>query len=529
MLLKGYNKNAIIVCVLIWTRRNNEMMKKSTKKVIVTILACCLAFAGTEKATTREQVIKVKAETTAIPISDADELYNINNDLGGNYYLTKDIDMKEYGRWEPIEAFYGTLDGRGHAIKNLTTVTDNECSGLFATIGGNATIENLAMINANITGKYAGGIVGKVEHYFRSRTLNSCVGYDGNITIKNCYVSGNVTGNAYCRGGIVGGYIYYEGTVTISNCFNESKECEGGIVGLEGSPSPCVSAIENCYNAADCYSGGIAGTLKGTVRNCYSTGNIVNIPLNNPGGVVGTAEQNAYLLNSYYLRDSKAQINTSLKGVGKTSDSSGQSANGLNKNAMQNESSFKNWDFANTWEMVSGVNDGMPVLRSLRKYFKASKATADKSDGKYYSEPFFVTLEAADGVTIYYTTDGTKPRKNSAVYTAPIEVSKNTTLKYFTEKSGYKNSEITTKKYKIRTPKGKADKKAGVYKKKVSVRLTAPKGTAIYYTTDGKTPTEKSKVYKKKLTLKKSTTLKFITAKEGWSNSAVSTVKYVIQ
>lgn len=510
-------------------------MKKMQRNLLTTILLVSMIFSAIPVYVAQEKAVEVEAATTAIPISNADELYNINNDLGGNYYLTKDIDMKSYGRWEPIEGFYGTLDGKGHAIKNLTTVTDKEYSGLFGIIGGDATIKNLVMVNVCVTGSYAGGIAGKIESYDWSSELYYGIGRDGIITIKNCYVSGQVTGNSYYRGGIVGGYechsvSRFAGTVNISNCYNESIDCRGGIIGSEEYADSSASlTIENCYNAADCYFGGITETLRGNARNCYSTGNIVNNPSYNLGGVAGEALQNAYLLNCYYLCDSKSKINTTIKGVGATNAPSGQSANALNKAAMKKKSSFKDWDFNNTWEMVTGVNDGMPVLRSLRKYFRVSKATNDKSANKYYSKAFSVTLKAADGVTVYYTTDGTKPTKKSAVYSSPISISKNTTLKYITAKSGYKSSAVTTKKYKIRTPEAKVSKKGGTYKKKVTVRLTAPKGTTIYYTTDGKTPTKKSKVYKGKLTLKKSTTLKYIAVKEGWSSSAVATEKYVIK
>ena len=376
-------------------------MKKTKKTLLLAMLLLSMSFSAMPTYVAPVKETKVEAETTAIPISNADELYNINNDLGGSYYLTADIDMQSYGRWEPIEDFYGTLDGNGHAIKNLTTVTDKDNSGLFGSVGGNATIKNLAMVNASITGYYAGGIVGRVEKYTYS---SDNVLADGTITIKNCYVSGVVIGKGYDRGGILGGYRYFNGVVNISNCFNESIECRGGIVGSEeDAGSDAILTIENCYNAADCYFGGIAEKLRGTIRNCYSTGNIVNSehPSYILGGVAEYAYENAYLLNCYYLRDTKRQINLNNKGVGYTNAVSGQTANALNKDAMKKQESFKDWDFINTWEMVPGVNEGMPVLRSLRQYFKVSTVSADKSANKEYTEAFSVTLNAEEGSILY--------------------------------------------------------------------------------------------------------------------------------
>lgn len=72
-------------------------------------------------------------------------------------------------------------------------------------------------------------------------------------------------------------------------------------------------------------------------------------------------------------------------------------------------------------------------------------------------------------------------------------------------------------------------KKAGTYKNKVTVTIKnkASKGK-LYYTTDGKTPTTKSKIYKKALTFKKTTVLK-VRCISGSQKSSVVTRKYVIK
>lgn len=72
-------------------------------------------------------------------------------------------------------------------------------------------------------------------------------------------------------------------------------------------------------------------------------------------------------------------------------------------------------------------------------------------------------------------------------------------------------------------------KKAGTYTNKVTVTIKnkASKGK-LYYTTNGKTPTTKSKIYKKALTFKKTTVLK-VRCISGSQKSAVVTRKYVIK
>ena len=65
-----------------------------------------------------------------------------------------------------------------------------------------------------------------------------------------------------------------------------------------------------------------------------------------------------------------------------------------------------------------------------------------------YTQAQNVTISCTtEDVTIYYTTDGNAPTTNSTVYSAPINVSTNTTIKAMAAKSGYDNSAIATAEY----------------------------------------------------------------------------------
>lgn len=112
-----------------------------------------------------------------IPIRTIEELYNIRNDLDGNYRLMNDIDLTEAtakggdwdymgNGWNPIgsndvygaEAFTGTFDGDGHAIIGMrievTTwpagAGDEVFLGLFARIDG-GTVKNLVLTDGNVS------------------------------------------------------------------------------------------------------------------------------------------------------------------------------------------------------------------------------------------------------------------------------------------------------------------------------------------------------------------------------------------
>lgn len=60
-----------------------------------------------------------------------------------------------------------------------------------------------------------------------------------------------------------------------------------------------------------------------------------------------------------------------------------------------------------------------------------------------------VSLMAADGAEIYYTLDGTPPTPASTLYTGPIPVTENTTIRAIAVKSGYKNSQPVTLDYTV--------------------------------------------------------------------------------
>ena len=67
--------------------------------------------------------------------------------------------------------------------------------------------------------------------------------------------------------------------------------------------------------------------------------------------------------------------------------------------------------------------------------------------GTYYeAQEVAIACSTADA-TIYYTTDGTEPDENSAVYSEPIAVAESMTIKAIAMKEGYENSNVATAEY----------------------------------------------------------------------------------
>ena len=90
------------------------------------------------------------------PIFEASDLDRVRENLTGDYWLMRDIDLSGYSNWDPIgtleNPFAGDFQGNGFIINNMTITDSVRNSGLFGTING-ATINKLGVTNANVTGQ----------------------------------------------------------------------------------------------------------------------------------------------------------------------------------------------------------------------------------------------------------------------------------------------------------------------------------------------------------------------------------------
>ena len=142
-----------------------------------------------------------------------------------------------------------------------------------------------------------------------------------------------------------------------------------------------------------------------------------------------------------------------------------------------------------------------------------------------------VTLsDATTGATIYYTTDGSTPTVTSASYSAPIAVTATATIKAMAAAAGYSNSVVASGTFTISLPVAAAptfSPAPGPYTSTQSVSLAdSTAEAAIYYTTDGSTPTISSTLYSAPIAVSSNTTIQAIGAAPGYANSAVATGTY---
>ena len=187
-------------------------------------------------------------------ITNEEELKNISKNLNYHYILKNDILIKDVANgksnWTPIgiaensedyleNAFCGSLDGNGKAVKNIKILFDEKTEqyGMFGCLYG-ATVRNLTIESAKIEGHSDVAILASVNYG----------------TIENCKVSGDVLAYSYDKGTSVG-------TIASKNYANIYN---------------CDARVKIDVNAVSTTVGGIVAENEGFIDNCSYTGDITS-------------------------------------------------------------------------------------------------------------------------------------------------------------------------------------------------------------------------------------------------------------
>lgn len=301
--------------------------------------------------------------------------------------------------WTPIgttqRSFSGNFDGNNKVISGIY-VNDVTYAGLFGYCYDvkilNVTIKE-SYIKASYYSGYAGGLV---AYSYKYVAIDNCTNYAdvsgkyaGGIVgfypfgrIYGCANLGTITAlgtNAYA-GGIVGyRKPIMENETIIRKCYNLgtiSGTISGGIVGYIRFPVMSVNTIylsstleiNDCYNAGDIsstnFSGGIIGqadydsswvgniNLRKTINSSYNIGTLTSngtcgqfIGRFSPVGSKSVTPV-SFLGDNYYCNES----NTPKLSIGNIDDSI-DSATLLTKEQAQNKDSYLSFDFENVWTM----------------------------------------------------------------------------------------------------------------------------------------------------------------------------------
>ncbi|MBP5340875.1 MAG: chitobiase/beta-hexosaminidase C-terminal domain-containing protein [Bacteroidales bacterium] len=131
-------------------------------------------------------------------------------------------------------------------------------------------------------------------------------------------------------------------------------------------------------------------------------------------------------------------------------------------------------------------------------------------------------------VTIYYTTDGNTPTNGDTEYSDPFAIDcPTTTVKAIAVRNGHSSTVAnTTLTCKVPTPVITMDGANAT----IALGAGSPNGTALYYTTDGTTPSDASTPYNgSPVTLTNTQTIKVIAVKSGYTNSDIASADYIVE
>ena len=148
--------------------------------------------------------------------------------------------------------------------------------------------------------------------------------------------------------------------------------------------------------------------------------------------------------------------------------------------------------------------------------------------GTYHAAQSVVLTDSTPNATIYYTLDGTTPSTSSSLYSGPIAISQNAVLNAIAVANS-SSSLVATAKYTMPAATICYRPAPGTYLTSQSVALSSyTAGAAIYYTTDGSTPTIGSNLYTGPLTVSSTKTITAIAVVAGMTNSFPSSAAYSI-
>ena len=132
------------------------------------------------------------------------------------------------------------------------------------------------------------------------------------------------------------------------------------------------------------------------------------------------------------------------------------------------------------------------------------------------------------GAAIYYTTNGTIPTTNSALYLGPLILSGGTTVEAIGVASGYNNSSVVTASYsasQTATPVFTPTSGPITNATSISMSCTTP-NAIIYYTLDGSMPTISSAIYSSPVMINGGTTLNAFAMATNYVNSSIRSTFY---
>ncbi len=335
-------------------------------------------------------------------------------------------------------------------------------SSYAAGIVGNLNSSSImgSVNNGQISGDatYAGGIVGQLAssqilNAYNIGTINVSSQYTGGLagyvdygstsSISRSYNAGAVTNlNNSSAASYTAGILAYSQTINVSNSYNKANitslsehanSYTAGIIGTSAN-STSYGRFKNLYNTGDITAssnvGGIIGNTRNStynysdVDNAFNTGNVIYIGSSDSvyiGGVAANAVNATDVANAYYGGACPSSVPAFGSGSG-TNVSYLDNLDSLAKteewfSTETNWDSTSLWDFANTWAVTEGENDGYPVLIELDWWINSENVASSFAGGSgTQDDPYLIETPAQLAYLSYSVYYGLAPSQMGLYY-----------------------------------------------------------------------------------------------------------------
>jgi hypothetical protein len=267
----------------------------------------CLAVLGSWSCGAEDmEDVGVSRSALTVDIANATQFKDqLTADPNGSYRLTADIDMN--GNPLHVSAFYGTLDGANHTIRNVRQLlmSNSGDAGLFGQLQG--TVKDLTLTGVNFRALSAGGLSSScrgavIQNVSVSGNVEAggnaggiCGSANGSI-LTGAASAGSVKSTSGRAGGLIGtssigrsGFGPSVSNSSVASMTVTGVQATGGLMGY-CQDATIVRASIDATVSGQATAGGICGEMNGgAISNSYARGASVTSSGGPAGGLVGKA------------------------------------------------------------------------------------------------------------------------------------------------------------------------------------------------------------------------------------------------